>query len=110
MNDFNTYFLDNIILITILLFTVTYLIMNGMNYKGDCTKPILITLIVILVAYLFCDMPSTNSYDQMSSVPTYRIVPKSLDTMRKYNMMNPKRGNNVFLKQSDMKHSYRLKY
>ena len=108
MGDFNTYFIDNIILITILLFTVTYLIMNGMTCRGDCTKPVLITLIIILVAYLFCEMPS-NSYEQMSSIPTYRIVPKSLDTMRKYNMMNPKKDN-IFLKHSDMRNGYRLKY
>lgn len=116
MGDYGSFFMENIILISILIFTVSYLILNGLTTRGEITRPLIITLIVTLTSYLFCD-----SDDVSYSYNKYKIIERSESPFYqnefkpKYNPMNPNKkmlsNNNIFIKQSDLKNNtYRLKY
>jgi hypothetical protein len=86
--DYKSIFINYILLITLALFVVIYIIINydiiknGDYYKGDFTKTILLTGIVILLLYLFAtwDDEEANFDNQVDNIGIEQNINNNVDS------------------------------
>jgi len=123
MSKLSDFLVEYFIILSILVFAVCYIIFNGLITTGEVKRPLLMTLIVILVGYLLI-MDDINTSENIDN-EEYNIInnisrPASLEggilpieNKVKYNIINKNllKNDNIFLKQSDLKNNtYKLKY
>ena len=113
MGNYSDFFIEYVIVFSILIYAVLYIIINGYTINGEVKKPIILTIIIILTWYLFImdDFNETiedvnmnykyiNNIDESEPKLTYKPINKNLF-----------KNDSIFIKQSDLKNNvFRLKY
>jgi len=93
LEEYKTYFKNNLLIVSILLFVVIYVIMNYNQinnvgiFKGDIVKSVLITGIVVLLLYLYSTWDDENSNEEIQK---YKLV----NNNQKLKLSPPPFGNN----------------